>query len=73
VCPAILVLLKDANHALPLSKNLKHLHVIGQAADDIGIQCGGWTISWQGQPGPILHGGTTILAAVRNTVSSNVK
>jgi len=41
---------------------------MGQAADDIGIQCGGWTISWQGKAGPILHGGTTILAAIRNTV-----
>ena len=68
-----LVLLKDSKHTLPLSKNVKHLHVIGQAADDIGIQCGGWTISWQGQPGPILHGGTTILAAVRNTVSTNTE
>lgn len=68
-----LVLLKNAHHALPLSKNLKHLHVIGQAADDIGIQCGGWTISWQGQPGPILHGGTTILAAIRNTVAPDVQ
>jgi beta-glucosidase len=68
-----LVLLKNANHALPLSKSLKHLHVMGQAADDIGIQCGGWTISWQGQPGPILHGGTTILAGIRSTVAPGVE
>jgi beta-glucosidase len=66
-----LVLLKDANHALPLSKNLKHLHVMGEAADDIGIQCGGWTISWQGQAGPTIHGGTTILAAIRKTVAAD--
>jgi len=65
-----LVLLKNDNHALPLSKNLKHLVVVGKAADDIGIQCGGWTITWQGQPGNITHGGTTILAAIRNTVAS---
>ncbi len=68
-----LVLLKNAHHALPLSKNLRHLHVMGQAADDLGMQCGGWTISWQGQAGPIIHGGTTILAAVRKTVSSDTK
>jgi beta-glucosidase len=68
-----LVLLKDTKHALPLSKSMRRLHVIGQAADDIGIQCGGWTISWQGQPGPILHGGTTILAALRNAVSTNTE
>jgi beta-glucosidase len=67
-----LVLLKNANHALPLSKNLKHLHVIGEAADDIGIQCGGWTLSWQGHAGPTIHGGTTLLAAIRNTVAPGV-
>jgi beta-glucosidase len=68
-----LVLLKNSNHALPLSKYIKHLHVIGQAADDIGVQCGGWTISWQGQPGPITHGGTTILAAIRKTVAADAE
>jgi len=65
-----LVELKNANHALPLAKNLKHLVVVGRGADDIGMQCGGWTISWQGQAGNVLHGGTTILAAIRNTVAS---
>jgi len=68
-----LVLLKNANHALPLSKNLKHLHVMGKAADDIGIQCGGWTLSWQGQTGPAIHGGTTILAAIRKTLGSDAE
>ncbi len=67
------VLLKNAHHALPLSKDLKHLHVIGEAADDIGIQCGGWTLSWQGQAGPTIRGGTTILAAIRNTVAPGAK
>jgi len=68
-----LVLLKNANHSLPLSKSLKHLHVVGRAADDIGIQCGGWTISWQGQAGPVTHGGTTILTAVRHTVGPDTE
>ena len=45
-----LVLLKN-NGSVPLSKKLKHIHVAGKAADDIGIQCGGWTISWQGDSG----------------------
>ena len=44
-----LVLLKNDRHALPLSKDIKHLAVVGRAADDIGIQCGGWTITWQGK------------------------
>jgi beta-glucosidase len=68
-----LVQLKNDNHALPLSKTVKHLVVVGAAADDIGIQCGGWTISWQGQPGNIIHGGTTILTAIRNTVASGTE
>jgi beta-glucosidase len=68
-----LVQLKNDNHAMPLSKTLKHLAVVGGAADDIGIQCGGWTISWQGRPGNVTHGGTTILTAIRNTVAPGTK
>jgi beta-glucosidase len=64
-----LVLLKNAGPALPLSKNLKRLVVAGKAADDLGIQCGGWTIDWQGKPGRVTTGGTTILEAIRRTVS----
>lgn len=58
------VLLKNDRHALPLSKSLKRIHLAGRAADDIGIQCGGWTISWQGRIGAVTTG-TTILAAMR--------
>ncbi len=64
-----LVLLKNENHVLPLSKQIKRLAVVGVAADDLGTQCGGWTISWQGDRGSITHGGTTILTAIRQTVS----
>jgi len=68
-----LVLLKNERHVLPLSKEIKHLAVVGTAADDLGIQCGGWTISWQGGSGPVTHGGTTLLAAIRKTVSPITK
>lgn len=73
-----LVLLKDeklssGKTVLPLAKDIQHLHVIGRAADDIGIQCGGWTVDWQGKPGLITHGGTTILSAIKQTVSPNTK
>jgi len=64
-----LVLLKNQNHALPLSKKIRRLAVVGAAADDLGMQCGGWTIGWQGGHGNVTHGGTTILAAIRATVS----
>ncbi len=68
-----LVLLKNENHALPLQKNLKRIHVIGKAADGLGIQCGGWTISWQGETGNVTTVGTTILAAIRQTVVAGVE
>ena len=64
-----LVLLKNSNHALPLSKSLKHLVVVGEAADDLGVQCGGWTIDWQGRTGAVTSGGTTVLTAVKQAVS----
>jgi len=64
-----LVLLKNENKILPLSKKIKHLAVVGAAADDLGMQCGGWTVDWQGRKGQVTHGGTTLLAAIRQTVS----
>jgi beta-glucosidase len=60
-----LVLLKNENRALPLSKAAKRLHVAGKAADDLGTQCGGWTVYWQGRTGKVVRGGTTVLEAVR--------
>lgn len=66
-----LVLLKNEGQILPLSKQVARIHVAGRSADNIGNQCGGWTIVWQGQSGPVTHGGTTVLTAVRNTVSPN--
>lgn len=68
-----LVLLKNERHTLPLSKKIKHLVVVGEAADDLGIQCGGWTVDWQSRPGEVTTGGTTILAAIRHAVSPETK
>lgn len=68
-----LVLLKNERHTLPLSKQLARIHVAGNNADDIGNQCGGWTIDWQGKSGSITTGGTTILRAVQQAVSPATK
>jgi beta-glucosidase len=68
-----LVLLKNNAHLLPLSTSTGRIHVAGQAADDLGIQCGGWTIDWQGKPGQVTPGGTTLLAGILKTVSPNTK
>jgi beta-glucosidase len=64
-----LVLLKNDNKILPLSKNTNVL-VLGPAADNIGVQCGGWTLSWQGSTGKITEG-STILDGIKNIVSSS--
>jgi beta-glucosidase len=64
-----MVLLKNEQHVLPLSHQIRNLAVVGEGADDLGVQCGGWTIDWQGRPGKVTHGGTTILSAIRQTVS----
>jgi beta-glucosidase len=62
-----LVLLKNKHHTLPLKKNIQHLVVVGAAANNLGTQCGGWTISWQGA-GQLTRG-TTILQSIRSLVS----
>ncbi|POO01414.1 Glycoside hydrolase [Trema orientale] len=67
-----LVLLKNGKSAyqplLPLPKKATKILVAGSHADNLGYQCGGWTIEWQGLGGNDLTVGTTILKAVKNTV-----
>ncbi len=43
-----LVLLKNDNAVLPIKKGTK-IFVTGPAANDVGVQCGGWTITWLGK------------------------
>jgi len=61
-----LVLLKNKNRILPLAKDSK-IYVCGSNADDIGKQCGGWTITWQGKSGNITEG-NTILEGIKLAV-----
>ncbi|HEX3043170.1 MAG TPA: glycoside hydrolase family 3 N-terminal domain-containing protein [Bacillota bacterium] len=65
-----LVLLKNNNNILPLAKTGKRIFVAGKSADNIGYQCGGWTISWQGMSGNITTG-TTILQGIRNVAAGD--
>jgi beta-glucosidase len=60
-----MVLLKNDKKALPLSKTSGKILVAGSKSDDLGSQCGGWTITWQGTTGAVTKG-TTVLEAVRN-------
>jgi beta-glucosidase len=64
-----LVLLKHEGNVLPLAKSAKRIHLAGRGADDIGMQCGGWTIDWQGKAGNVTTGGTTILAGIRQAAA----
>ncbi|CDY68165.1 BnaUnng02770D, partial [Brassica napus] len=69
-----LVLLKNGKNKgdkplLPLPKETGKILVAGGHADNLGYQCGGWTITWQGLNGNDLTVGTTILTAVKNTVA----
>ena len=62
-----MVLLKNEDNLLPLPKNGKTIIVAGRGADNIGMQSGGWTISWQGEMGN-KTAGTSILEAIQSTV-----
>ncbi len=68
-----LVLLKNENDALPIKKDAARIHVAGRGADNIGMQTGGWTISWQGEMGAVTTGGTTILEGIRQEVGSGTE
>jgi beta-glucosidase len=65
------VLLHNDGAALPI-ENPPVIEVAGEAADDIGLQCGGWTVGWQGAAGPVTAG-TTLLTALRAAVPCPVR
>ena len=57
------VLLKNDKNVLPLKKGAK-ISVTGSKANDMGSQCGGWTVGWQGRTGAVTPG-TTIQRAIQ--------
>lgn len=65
------VLLKNKDSVLPLSTSLNKILVAGASADNLGRQAGGWTTEWQGIDGNYGIIGTTILEAIKNTVSKS--
>ncbi|EGZ11268.1 family 3 putative glycosyl hydrolase [Phytophthora sojae] len=52
-----IVLLKNDKDVLPLPKSAK-VFLTGHSADNVGYQCGGWTLIWQGHSGNAMfpHG-----------------
>jgi len=68
-----LVLLKNSGNLLPVTRTARRIHVAGRSADDLGVQCGGWTIDWQGKLGKVTPGGTTILEGIRKSVGPHTE
>lgn len=66
-----LVLLKNENGVLPIKASSARLIVAGRNGNDLGAQCGGWTISWEGSRGtPTV--GSTIFQALRQAAPQGV-
>ncbi len=63
-----LVLVKNDKNTLPLKKG-STVFVTGPAADNVGVQCGGWTVQWAGgidRNGQHVTKGTTILEGLQS-------
>lgn len=64
-----LVLLKngknETNQLLPLPKKASKILVAGTHADNLGYQCGGWTVNWQGFSGNTGTSGSYLYLATR--------
>jgi beta-glucosidase len=61
------VLLKNEGTLLPLKQGQK-VYVTGPAINDMGLQCGGWGLTWQGnmdENGGKITEGTTILEGIQ--------
>ncbi len=68
---ASIVVLKNADMTLPLSKTVSGVALGGKTGDNIGNQCGGWTVTWQGETGPVTSG-TTVRAALEAVLPGKV-
>jgi beta-glucosidase len=66
-----LVLLKNENEALPISKEIKKIVVVGEHANSSGLQSGGWTVNWQGTK-ENYKGATTILDGIKKQAKGEV-
>jgi beta-glucosidase len=68
---ASLVVLKNDNGALPISKSVAGVALGGKTADNVGNQCGGWTVTWQGMSGAVTTG-TTVRQALEAVIPGKV-
>lgn len=66
-----LVLLKNENQLLPLSKSA-NIFVTGKNADSTGNQCGGFTITWQGTSENNIEGATSVWQAIQKVAPNSI-
>lgn len=58
---------KNANQTLlPLQKKVRKVLVAGTHADNLGYQCGGWTVEWQGVQGNDLIVGMSFMVPMES-------
>ncbi|HKD59156.1 MAG TPA: beta-glucosidase BglX [Terracidiphilus sp.] len=67
-----MVLLRNENHTLPLSKNLKKIAVVGPLADSASDIEGGWTVEGLFGGGSKSHP-VTVLAGLKNKLGPGVQ
>ena len=65
-----LVLLKNDNNVLPLSKT-ENIYLVGPGADSVGYMSGGWTTYWQGNFASDIGVGTSIEEAFHRELTNN--
>jgi beta-glucosidase len=63
-----LVLLKNDGAVLPFRAGAR-VHLCGSRADDLGVQCGGWSVGWRGHKGTFTTG-TTIRQALEQALGT---
>ena len=63
-----LVVLKNERATLPIRAGAR-VHLCGSRADDLGVQCGGWSVGWRGHRGTHTTG-TTIRAALEQALGT---
>jgi len=68
-----MVLLRNENRALPLSKSLKKVAVIGPLADSKQEIEGGWTVEGLFSPGGGKSHPVTVLAGIKNKLGPNAQ
>ncbi|KAF4323714.1 hypothetical protein BBO99_00000862 [Phytophthora kernoviae] len=66
-----IVLLENNESTLPLPKDAS-VFLTGHSADNVGHQCGGWTVAWQGYSGnEMFPNGITVRQGLETMVGNN--